>query len=357
MFVLGGGLVRCASHWSVKPVQIEEFDYKLPKHLIAQAPARARGMSRLLGVGREHNSHHHFCDVLDFLKPGDLLVLNNTRVLKARLYALKDSGGRAEMLLERLENAYQGLFQVRVSKPLKQGRMVEVGGHVLECRGRVGEFYRMHSSYPLTDLLDQFGQMPLPPYIGRDPVPEDEGRYQTVYASIPGAVAAPTAGLHFDAELLERIRKKGCEISEVTLHVGAGTFQPVRGNLANHTMHEEQISLDVKVVESVARTRSRGGRVVAVGTTVVRCLESVAALYGGQLAPYTGMTRLFIKPGYAFNVVDRLITNFHLPKSTLLMLVCAFAGRDRVLRAYAEAVRKEYRFFSYGDAMWLEADV
>ena len=335
-------------------MQLSDFQYDLPAALIAQHPAAERTSSRLLQLTQDGVRHGVFKDVLGLLQPQDVLVVNNPRVINARLFGTKDSGGQAEILLERLLDEHEGLFQVRVSKPIKPGRGLRVGSNLLTCVERQGQFYRLRSDAPLLDVLHAHGHVPLPPYIERKDCAEDDERYQTVYSQVPGAVAAPTAGLHFTEELLDAIREQGTDIAEITLHVGAGTFQPVRGDLDNHQMHKEFYAVSAAAADTIEAARRRGGRVVAVGTTVVRTLESVALRCDGRVQASSGDTRLFIKPGFEFAVVDALITNFHLPGSTLLMLVCAFAGYERVMDAYQEAVAQGYRFFSYGDAMWLE---
>ncbi len=345
-------------HWSVKPVLINEFNYELPERLIAQHPKPERPASRLLHVGRHQLADQIFKDLPSLLCPGDLLVVNNTRVLKARLLGRKETGGRAELLLERMLDPFSALFQVRVSKPLKQGGSLIVGEVRLTCAGRDGQFYRLVGDTEIADVLEQYGTLPLPPYIDRQVETGDSERYQTVFSRAPGAVAAPTAGLHFDDGLLDQIRQQGVQVTEVTLHVGAGTFQPVRGDLSAHVMHEEHYAISPETVGLIEATKARGGRIVAVGTTVIRALESAALkAQGCLLQSGSGATRLFIRPGFRFQVVDCLVTNFHLPRSTLLMLVSAFAGHDRIMKAYAHAVAAEYRFFSYGDAMWLYRDV
>ncbi len=281
-------------------------------------------------------------------------MLNDTRVIRARLRGQKDSGGAAELLIERVEGERRALCQVRVSKPLKPGRSVllEPHGEPVTVVERCGDLYRFEFRRAVDDVIDACGQVPLPPYIARSPDEIDEARYQTVFAERRGSVAAPTAGLHFDQALLDRCAAADVAIARVTLHVGAGTFQPMRvHDLAAHRMHGERIAVGSDLVEAVAACRSRRGRVVAIGTTVVRALETAAR--DGALAPFDGDTDIFIHPGYRFRVVDALVTNFHLPESTLLMLVAAFAGRQRVLDAYAVAVQREYRFFSYGDAMFI----
>ena len=334
-------------------MQLSDFQYDLPDRLIAQYPMQERTGARLLQVLDEGARHGTFLDIKGLLREGDLLVTNNTRVIKARLHALKDSGGQAEVMLERITTPREALCQVRVSKPLKVGRSLSVAGERLHCVGREGQFYRLASERAFLDVLDEHGHVPLPPYISRaDEAGHDGERYQTVYSSVPGAVAAPTAGLHFTDALLDDLRGQGVATAEVTLHVGAGTFQPVRGDIDQHQMHHEWYQVDEQAAEAIARTKSSGGRIVAVGTTVVRTLES--AVQQGRVRATAAETNLFIKPGFQFDVVDALITNFHLPGSTLIMLVCAFAGYDRVMAAYREAVSEEYRFFSYGDAMWLE---
>lgn len=335
-------------------MRLEDFTYTLPERLIAQTPAPRRDESRLLHVRRDGFDHRRFRDLQELLRPGDLLVLNDTRVIKARLLGEKDSGGRAEILVERIEAEDRALCQVRVSKPLKPGRSVQVGPYRLVAVERCGEFYRLAFPAPVTEVLDRMGQVPLPPYIERTPAAEDSERYQTVYAREPGAVAAPTAGLHFTDELLGALAERGVERTRVTLHVGAGTFQPVRvSDLRQHRMHRERYRVPSAAAAAIAACRGRGGRVVAVGTTVVRTLESAADGHGG-VAAGEHETDLFITPGFRFRVVDALLTNFHLPQSTLLMLVSAFGGYERVLAAYRAAVAAEYRFFSYGDAMFLE---
>ena len=324
-----------------------DFRFDLPESLIAQRPLESRSASRLLALAGDSVRHCRFDDLADLLGPDDLLVVNDSRVIKARLMAQKDSGGRAEVLVERIVDTNRALCQVRVSKPLKPNRCLFHDGHRLDVVDRDGEFYLLDFNAPAADYLDAHGEVPLPPYIERAPDAKDEDRYQTVYAAVPGAVAAPTAGLHFDEDLLGRLRAKGMGVASVTLHVGAGTFQPVReDDLSRHEMHAERYAIPNATRLAIDDCE---GRVVAVGTTVVRTLESAAAT-GNDC----GETRLFITPGYRFRVVDALVTNFHLPESTLLMLVSAFAGVEPVRRAYAEAVRRRYRFFSYGDAMFCE---
>ena len=332
-----------------------DFHFELPPALIAQQPPPVRSASRLL-VLDDPVRDARMTDLPGLLNPGDLLVFNDTRVIPARLYGEKDTGGRVEILVERLLGERDALAQVRASKPPKPGTRLRLDGTAatLVVAGREGEFYRLQldGAPALLPVLEAAGHVPLPPYIDRPDAAADRERYQTLFARAPGAVAAPTAGLHFDEALLGAIRARGVETGTVTLHVGAGTFQPVRvENLAEHRMHQERFTLGATLAEQVARTRARGGRVVAVGTTVVRTLESVAL--AGPIAPSQGETGIFITPGFRFQAVDALVTNFHLPESTLLMLVSAFAGRERVLEAYAHAVRERYRFFSYGDAMFI----
>ena len=331
-----------------------DFAYELPSQLIARTPATERDHSRLLSLGAGGIEHLRFDSLPALLAPGDLLVVNDTRVLKARLAAVKDSGGAASMLVERLESEHTALVQVRVSKPLRPGRRLQLAdGSGIEVVERVGEFYRLRFANPVAEVLERLGTVPLPPYLEREALAADEDRYQTVYGTQPGAVAAPTAGLHFTPGLLEQIEGQGARIARVTLHVGAGTFQPLRvERVEDHVMHAERCCVPEATAQAVAQTRAAGGRVVAVGTTVVRTLEAASTTAG--VTPGWQETRLFIRPGFRFRSVDALVTNFHLPESTLLMLVCAFGGYDRVLAAYREAVARRYRFFSYGDAMFLE---
>ncbi|AXI83101.1 tRNA preQ1(34) S-adenosylmethionine ribosyltransferase-isomerase QueA [Xylella taiwanensis] len=334
-----------------------DFHYNLPEDLIAQAPLPERSASRLMLVPPipERLQDCYVRDLPELLQPGDLLVFNDTRVIPARLFGKKVSGGRVEILIERLLGAQQVAAQLRTSRPPKVGNriLLDAGGRV-EVLGRDGEFYLLgfEVDLPLEQWLSDVGQLPLPPYIRREPEQNDRERYQTVFARAAGAVAAPTAGLHFDESLLARLRARGIKFGYITLHVGAGTFQPVRvALLQQHVMHSEWFNVGAELVEQVRSTRARGGRVIAVGTTVVRSLES--AMRNGELQPFVGETRIFIFPGYCIRSVDAMVTNFHLPESTLLMLVAAFAGRTRVLEAYRHAVQEHYRFFSYGDAMLL----
>jgi len=334
-----------------------DFHYQLPPTLIAQRPAADRGASRLLcldgisGVVTDRT----FRELPDLLRPGDLLIFNDTRVIPARLFGVKASGGKIEVLVERVLAGRRVSAHIRASKAPKPGMRLHLeGGLEAEVRSREGDLFELvfAGEQPVLSLLEQHGHIPLPPYIDRPDADEDRARYQTVYARQPGAVAAPTAGLHFDEAMLEQLRVCGVESAFVTLHVGAGTFQPVRvDELSTHPMHAEYASVSSEVCERIAAARARSGRVIAVGTTVTRSLESAAA--DGDLRPFAGETRLFIYPGYRFRVVDAMVTNFHLPESTLLMLVCAFAGYESVMAAYRHAVEREYRFFSYGDAMFI----
>jgi S-adenosylmethionine:tRNA ribosyltransferase-isomerase len=335
---------------------LDDFDYHLPPECIAQAPLAERSASRLLVMSGGALCDRAFVDLPDLLAPGDLLVMNDTRVLHARLFGKKDSGGQVEVLVERVSGDDEVLAQVRASKSPKPGsRLLLEEAFEAEVLGREGEFYRLrfHAEAPTdaVELLERHGRLPLPPYIERAAASADEERYQTVFARERGSVAAPTAGLHFDAPLLERLRARGVGIAHVTLHVGAGTFQPVRvHDLSEHRMHREHYHVPQATAEAIAATKQRGGRVVAVGTTTLRTLES-AANPDGAVKVGAGETVLFVTPGYAFKVVDLLVTNFHLPKSTLLMLVSAFGGLEPIRAAYRHAIATGYRFFSYGDAM------
>ena len=334
-----------------------DFAYHLPPELIAQAPLPERSASRLLLVPPAPAvlEDRQVRDLDQLLQPGDLLVFNDTRVIPARLFGAKATGGRVEILIERLLGAQDVRAQLGVSKSPKAGSVIDLdAGGQAEVLGRDGEFYllRLHVPGALEDWLEQAGRLPLPPYITRDVDNADKQRYQTVFAREAGAVAAPTAGLHFDQILLDRLSARGVQFGHVTLHVGAGTFQPVRvEDLSEHRMHSERVRVSAELVEKVRATRAAGGRVIGVGTTVVRALESATS--DGVLAAYEGETRIFITPGYTITSVDALLTNFHLPESTLLMMISAFAGRRRVFAAYAHAIAQRYRFFSYGDAMLL----
>ena len=341
---------------------LDDFDFALPPELIAQHPASERSASRLLHVEREALSDRQFIDLPQLIKPGDLLVFNDTRVIKARLYGQKDSGGKVEVMIERIVDTRRAVAQIRASKSPKAGsRIVIEDAFTLSVTGRSGEqaeFFdlELHGDGDLFALVEAHGRLPLPPYITHGAQDDDETRYQTVFARNSGAVAAPTAGLHFDEAMLATLAARGAELAFLTLHVGAGTFQPVRvHDLSQHRMHLERFDIPPQTVDAIARTRARGGRVIAVGTTSLRALEAAAqGSEGNELAAGAAETTIFITPGYRFRVVDRLITNFHLPKSTLLMLVSAFAGMQTMRAAYRHAVAKRYRFFSYGDAMLLE---
>ncbi|MCC7200563.1 MAG: tRNA preQ1(34) S-adenosylmethionine ribosyltransferase-isomerase QueA [Gammaproteobacteria bacterium] len=333
-----------------------DFHYELPPELIAQAPLAERSASRLLALDGATGATRdlQFRDLPDLLQADDLLVFNDTRVLPARVHGHKDSGGAVEILVERLLGGGRVVAHARSSKGFRPGMVVRLpGGACATVLGRQDDLVEFEFDRDARDYLEMHGEMPLPPYIARAAGAADRERYQTVYAREAGAVAAPTAGLHFDAGLLARLAAKGVASAHVTLHVGAGTFQPVRvDDISEHRMHFERVTVPAGVVAAIARTRAAGGRVVAVGTTVVRSLETAAL--GGTLAPFEGETDIFITPGFRFRAVDALVTNFHLPESTLMMLVSAFAGRERVLAAYRQAVAGRYRFFSYGDAMFIE---
>lgn len=343
----------------IESMQRRDFYFDLPDELIARYPAQQRDGSRLLVLqGDGRLEHRQFPDLLDYLREGDLLVFNDTRVIPARLFGAKESGGRIEILIERLIDEHHALAHIRASKSPKAGSRLflaedaeaPVGSDAVEVLGRQGALFQLCFDAPLLEQLNTYGHMPLPPYIDRADDAEDQQRYQTVYAKRDGAVAAPTAGLHFTEDFLAACKAKGVEQAFVTLHVGAGTFQPVRADdIRDHEMHAEYIEVSADVAQQVRATRARGGRVVAVGTTSVRSLES--ASQSGEIAAFSGDSRIFIYPGYQFKSVDALFTNFHLPESTLIMLVSALAGQAPVMAAYREAVAERYRFFSYGDAM------
>jgi S-adenosylmethionine:tRNA ribosyltransferase-isomerase len=334
-------------------MQLSDFDYMLPPELIAQHPPQERTASRLLHVQPRTLADLMFPAVLDLLSPHDVLVVNNTKVIKARLFGQKTSGGQVQIMLDRVLNAHEALAMVRASKTPKPGSEILVGSTRVTVLARVDDQFHLRFTAAVWDVLDAHGHVPLPPYITHADTAQDQTRYQTVYAQTPGAVAAPTAGLHFDEALLAAINTKGVTTAPVTLHVGAGTFAPVRvDDIAKHQMHSEWYEVPQTTVDAINAAKARGGRCVAVGTTSMRSLESAAR--DGTLQAATGDTNIFITPGFKFNVVDALITNFHLPKSTLMMLVSAFAGMQRVQSAYAHAVAQRYRFFSYGDAMWLD---
>ena len=331
-----------------------EFHYDLPAELIAQQPLPERTASRLLVVDGDSTEDRRFSDLPGLLMADDLLVLNDTRVIRARLRGRKPTGGQLEMLLERITGTRTATAQIRASRSPNDGtELTLANGSTARVQGRHGPLFRLEFNADIEPLLEAHGEVPLPPYIRRRTAREDRDRYQTVYACDDGSVAAPTAGLHFDAELIEALHERGVETAFLTLHVGIGTFAPVRTQrIEDHRLHSEWCQITAATCERIRQTRQRGGRIVAVGTTTVRALESAAQ--GGEPEPFEGETSLFIRPGFRFRVVDALITNFHLPESSLLMLVCAFAGRDRMLAAYRHAVAQRYRFFSYGDAMLIE---
>jgi S-adenosylmethionine:tRNA ribosyltransferase-isomerase len=341
-------------------MNVSDFHFDLPDELIAKYPLKKRSASRLLALDGSSGAidHCRFANLLDLLQPGDLLVFNDTRVIPARLFGKKETGGQVEILMERLVGEHEMLAHVKASKALRPGQSIILeDGSRLTLQGRQGRdgalfHLGIEGQESLLSLLERIGHMPLPPYVDRPDESTDRERYQTVYAREAGAVAAPTAGLHFDDELLEQLAERGVERTFVTLHVGAGTFQPVRvDKIEDHVMHSEIVRVPESAVQAVNATRARGGRVVAVGTTSVRSLESASG--DGTLVPFQGETDIFIHPGYRFQTVDALITNFHLPESTLIMLVSAFAGFDHTMNAYQAAVANQYRFFSYGDAMFI----
>ena len=338
-------------------MRVAEFDYALPETLIAQHPAAQRRASRLLrmdGAALQDLTFGDFPGLIDFK---DVLVLNDTRVIKARLAARKSTGGKLEVFVERPLGTHEAFVLIRANHPIGQGSTINVGDTVTATvLGRENDIYHLRFSEPVEAVLEYHGAVPLPPYITHAPGPEDIERYQTVYAERPGAVAAPTAGLHFDMPMLDALAARGVKIARVTLHVGPGTFQPVRvDNIADHRMHSERYNVPQSTVDTIAAARRAGGRVLAVGTTALRALESASR--GGELKAGGGETDLFVTPGFTFRTVDRLLTNFHLPKSTLLMLVSAFGGVENIRNAYAHAIAKRYRFFSYGDAMLIEKTV
>lgn len=340
-------------------MRVADFSFDLPDELIARFPKKDRTSSRLLSLDGPTGeiSHKVFSDILELVNENDLLIFNNTRVIPARMFGQKASGGKVEVLVERVLDEHRVLAHVRASKSLKPGNEV-----ILEGKAKATMIARHDTLFELEfdhsrnvlDTLNDIGHMPLPPYIDRPDDEADRERYQTVYGEKPGAVAAPTAGLHFDEPLMAALKNKGVNMAFVTLHVGAGTFQPVRvETIDEHVMHSEYIEVPQDVVDAVAQTKANGGRVIAVGTTSMRSLESAAKIHGGKLDTYFGDTDIFIFPGYQFNVVDAMVTNFHLPESTLIMLVSAFSGQDNIMGAYNTAIEQKYRFFSYGDAMFL----
>ncbi len=339
------------------PLSLSDFDYELPVELIAQTPAATRASSRLLHVDAAGGLHDsQFACLTQLLKPNDLLVFNDTRVIQARLFGQKATGGKVEVLIERITASNEALAHIKASKSPGPGSALRLADAVdATVLGRADDLFILKFDAPVLDILELHGTVPLPPYIHHQPDAQDQQRYQTVYARAPGAVAAPTAGLHFDEAMFEQLEQLGVQRTFVTLHVGAGTFQPVRdGDLAKHVMHAEWYTVPDSTIQAIARARALGGRVIAVGTTSVRALESAAKLDPTLTQSQSGDTRLFIQPGFEYKVVDAMITNFHLPQSTLLMLVSAFIGLEPMKHAYQHAIQERYRFFSYGDAMFLE---
>ncbi|KPH89778.1 S-adenosylmethionine tRNA ribosyltransferase [Pseudoalteromonas undina] len=340
-------------------MRVADFSFDLPDELIARFPKTDRTSSRLLSLDGPSGAVEHkiFSDILELVNENDLLVFNNTKVIPARMFGQKESGGKVEVLVERVLDEHRVLAHIRASKSPKPGNVLILEGKakaIMVARHDTLFELEFDRSENVLDILNDVGHMPLPPYIDRPDNEADRERYQTVYGEKPGAVAAPTAGLHFDDKLMAALKNKGVQMAFVTLHVGAGTFQPVRvESVDEHIMHSEYIEVPQAVVDAVASTKAKGGRVIAVGTTSVRSLESAAKIHGGKLDTYFGDTDIFIFPGYQFNVVDAMVTNFHLPESTLIMLVSAFAGQDNIMGAYNTAIEQQYRFFSYGDAMFL----
>lgn len=340
-------------------MQLSDFSYQLPDELIARYPLAQRSASRLLHLAPQGIAHNRVSDLPQLIRPNDLLVFNDTRVLAARLYGQKSSGGKVEVLVERIIDDNTALVHLRASNSPKAGAVVTFAQGTINATmlERVGDLFKLQFNQPVRGVLAQHGQMPLPPYLGRDVEQSDSERYQTVYSdpNKQNSVAAPTAGLHFDETLLANLKAAGANFAYVTLHVGAGTFQPVRtADIRDHQMHSEWLDVPQATVQAINQTKANGGRVIAIGTTSVRALESAALYNNGQLKAWSGETEIFIYPSYEWKVIDALFTNFHLPESTLLMLVCALAGKERVMAAYNEAVAHQYRFFSYGDAMFVE---
>lgn len=339
-------------------MRLSDFKYELPTHLIARYPLDKRSASRLLCLNGKNGviAHRQFLNLVDLVSSKDLLVFNNTKVIPARLFGHKASGGKIEMLVERIVDEKCVLAHVRASKsPRAESKLIFNNDVHFEVLGRQADLFKLCclDPRPVIDVIEALGQIPLPPYFQREPEESDKERYQTIFARHKGSVAAPTAGLHFDKYMLDRLEKKGVGMGFVTLHVGAGTFAPVREtDISKHLMHAEYLEVSTELCERIRQTKANGGRVIAIGTTSARSLETAAA--SGSIKPFTGETSIFIYPGYQFKCVDALLTNLHLPESTLLMLVSAFAGYDNVMRAYQEAVEQNYRFFSYGDAMWVE---
>lgn len=352
-------LLRYNAHQAtVNTMQLNDFNFELPPELIARYPLAKRSSSRLLCLSKQVELlHRQFDAIVELLNEGDLLVFNDTRVIPARLLGRKNTGGQVEILIERVLDEKRILAQVRASKALRLGSYISLAqNHFLEVVDRKNQFYELRYNQEhrsILAMIESIGQIPLPPYMQRTAEEDDKERYQTVYAKHNGSVAAPTAGLHFDKELLQKLADKNIETSCLTLHIGAGTFSPVRvENIREHTMHAEYLDVPAELCSKIADTKARGKRVIAVGTTSLRALET--ATQSGTIEPYRGETSIFIYPGYQFRCADVLITNLHLPRSTLLMLVCAFGGFEKVMHAYQEAVKRSYRFYSYGDAMWIE---
>lgn len=338
-------------------MRLNDFNFELPQELIARYPLPKRSESRLMCVTQKEIITRQFSDIVGLLNEGDLLVFNDTRVIPARLMGKKNTGGQVEVLVERILNEEFMLAQVRASKTLRLGTLIKLDeNHSLEVMDRNNQFYKLRyrdKHYSILQMIEAVGQIPLPPYMQRLPDEEDVQRYQTVYAKHKGSVAAPTAGFHFDEALLQALKNKKIEMGYLTLHIGAGTFAPVRvENIREHQMHAEYLEISAELCSKIIAAKARGKRVIAVGTTSLRALET--ASQGDVIAPYYGETSIFIYPGYQFRCADALITNLHLPQSTLLMLVCAFGGHDKIMQAYKEAVKQAYRFYSYGDAMWME---
>jgi len=343
-------------------MQLNDFNFELPENLIARYPLPKRSASRLLHVSgkQEGGLHREFTSVVDLLDSGDLLVFNDTKVIPARLLGWKNTGGQVEILVERILDEQHILAQVRASKPLQSGSYLQLAQHhMLSVVDRQDQFYKLHyasDKHSILEMIESIGEIPLPPYMHRSPEEMDKQRYQTIYAKHKGSVAAPTAGFHFDDEVMEKLQAKKVEMGYLTLHIGASTFAPVRvESISEHRMHAEYLEVSAELCTKIVAAKARGKRVIAVGTTSLRALETAAQ--SGSLQPYRGETSIFIYPGYQFRSADALITNLHLPRSTLLMLVCAFGGFDKVMHAYREAVRESYRFYSYGDAMWVERDL
>ncbi len=338
-------------------MRLSDFNFELPLELIARYPLEKRSASRLLCLDGKSGSllHRQFSDIISYINPNDLLVFNNTKVIPARLLGKKETGGRIEVLVERILDDHRVLAHVRASKsPRPQSLLLFANGVRFEVLKRQHELFELIclDSRPVLEVIESIGHIPIPPYFGREAEEQDKERYQTIYAAHKGSVAAPTAGLHFDTELLNNIQQKDIEIGFLTLHVGAGTFAPVRvDDIKQHRMHAENLNISIELCEQIRKTKARGGRVIAVGTTSARSMETASR--EGEIKPYQGETDIFIYPGFKFNCVDILLTNFHLPESTLLMLVAAFVGYENMMRAYQEAIAEKYRFFSYGDAMWI----